>query len=59
MSLFGGKVSFQMNGDVGVVAFICEEQGGVSSCVQSIIVCKLYKGWEFRPVILLVVAIDV
>ena len=38
LSLFRGKVSFWIDGDVGVVALIGEEGRDVSSCIWSIIV---------------------
>ena len=58
LSSFGGKVSFWVDGDVGVVALVGEEERDASSCIQSIDVHELCKGQEFGPVILLVVAID-
>ena len=58
-SSFGGKVSFWVDGDVGVVALVGEEGRDASGCVQSIVVRELRKGQEFGPVILLVVAINV
>ena len=38
LNSFGGKVSFWMDGDVGVVALVGEEGRDTSSCVQSIVV---------------------
>ena len=58
LSLFGGKVSFWVDGDVGVVAFVGEEGRDTSGSIWSIVVQELCKGREFRPVILLVVAIN-
>ena len=40
-SLFGGKVSFWMYGDVRMVAFIGEEGGDTSGSVRSIVVREL------------------
>ena len=57
-SLFGGKVSFWVDGDVGVVALVGEEGRDASGSICSIVVQELCKGQEFRPVVLLVVAID-
>ena len=37
-SLFGGKVLFWVDGDVGVVALVGEEGRDASSSVQSIVV---------------------
>ena len=47
-----------MDGDVGVVALVGKEGRDASSSIWSIIVRELHKGQEFRPVILLVVAIN-
>ena len=58
LSLFGGKVSFWVDGDVRVVALVGEEGRDASGSVQSIVVQELCKGQEFGPVVLLVVAID-
>ena len=58
-SSFRGKVSFWVDGDVGVVALVGEEGRDASGCVRSIVVRELHKGQEFGPVVLLVVAIDV
>ena len=57
-SLFGGKVSFWVDGDVRVVAFVGEEGRDASGGVQSIVVRELCKGQEFGPVILVVIAIN-
>ena len=38
LSSFKGKVSFWVDGDVGVVALVGEEERNTSSCVQSIVV---------------------
>ena len=58
-SSFRGKVLFWVDRDVGVVALVGEEGRDASGSVQSIVVQELCKGQEFRPVVLLVVAIDV
>ena len=58
LSLFRGKVSFWVDGDVGVVVLVDEEERDTSSCIWSIVVWELCKGQEFGPVILLVVAIN-
>ena len=57
-SSFGGKVSFWVDGDVGVVALVGKEGRDTSGSVQSIVVQELCKGQEFGSVILLVVAIN-
>ena len=57
-SSFGGKVSFWVDGDVGVVALVGEEGRDASGCIRSIVVRELRKGQEFGPIILLVVAIN-
>ena len=59
LSSFGGKVSFWVDGDVGVVALVGEEGRDASGSVRSIVVQELRKRQEFGPVVLLVVAIDV
>ena len=48
-----------MDRDVGMVALVGEEGRDDSSCIWSIVVQELCKGQEFRPVILLVVAMNV
>ena len=58
LSSFRGKVLFWVDGDIGVVALVCKEGRDASSCIQSIDVHELCKGQEFRPVILLIVAIN-
>ena len=58
LSSFGGKVSFWVDGDVGVVALVGEEGRDTSGSVLSIVVRELHKEQEFGPVVLLVVAID-
>ena len=57
-SSFGGKVSFWVDRDVGVVALVGKEGRDASGSVWSIVVQELHKGQEFGPVILLVVAIN-
>ena len=57
-SSFGGKVSFWVDGDVGMVALVGEEGRDTSGSIRSIVVRELRKGQEFGPVVLLVVAID-
>ena len=59
LSSFKGKVSFWVDGDVGVVALVGKEGRDTSSYIQSIVVQELCKGQEFGPVILLVIAINV
>ena len=59
LNLFRGKVSFWVDGDVGVVALVGEEGRDANGCVQSIVVQELHKRQEFGPVILLVIAINV
>ena len=58
LSSFGGKVSFWVDRDVGVVALVGEEGRDASGCIRSIVVQELCKGQEFGPVILLVIAIN-
>lgn len=41
-----------------MVALVSEERGYSSGSVRSIVVCKFSEGKEFRPVVLLVVAVD-
>ena len=38
LSLFRGKVSFWVDGDVGVVALVGKEGRDTSGCIQSIVV---------------------
>ena len=57
-SLFGGKVLFRVDRDVGVVALVGKEGRDASGCIRSIVVQELRKGQEFGPVVLPVVAID-
>ena len=40
-SSFGGKVSFQMYGDVQMVAFVGKEEGDTGGSVWSIVVSEL------------------
>jgi len=54
----GGQVPFRVDGNVWVITLVGEEWGDSSRSVWSIVVHKLCKGQEFRPVILLVVTID-
>ena len=58
-SSFRDKVSFWVDRDVGVVALVGEEGRDTSGSVWSIVVQEICKGQEFRPVVLLVVVIDV
>ena len=58
-SSFGGKVSFWVDRDVGVIALVGEEGRDASGCIRSIVVRELRKWQEFGPVVLLVVAINV
>ena len=46
-----------MYGDVRIT-LVGKEQCGTSSSIRGVIVCKFCKGWELRPVVLLIVAID-
>ena len=46
-----------MDSEIGVVTLISEERGNSGSSVRSIVVSKLRKGQEFRPVILLIIAV--
>jgi len=48
---------FRVNSNVWMIFLISKEWGNTGSSTQSIIVGKLYKRWEFRPVVLLVVTI--
>ena len=54
----GCQISLGMYREVQMVAFVCEEQQDTCSCVQGIIVSKLHKRQEFRPIVLLVVTIN-
>ena len=51
-----GQVTFQMNGEVGIIAFIGKEQGNSCSSTWSVVVSKFCKWKEHIPVVLLVVA---
>ena len=58
LNSFEGKVSFWVDGDVGVVALVGKEGRDASGSIWSIVVRELCKWQEFGPVVLLVVAID-
>src|SRR6266481_1069354 len=44
--------------EVWVVALVCEERGNSCGAARCVVVCELSEGEEARPVILLVVAVD-
>src|SRR6266481_8485846 len=44
--------------EVWVVALVCEEWGNSHGAARCVVVCELGKGEEARPVVLLVVAVD-
>src|SRR3979490_1513199 len=52
------KITFGMDGKVGVVAFIGKERQDSSHSTGSIVVGKFCEGKERGPVVLLIVAVD-
>ena len=52
------EITFRMDGEVGVVAFIGEERQDSSHSTGSIVVGKFCEGKERGPVVLLIVAVD-
>jgi len=53
-----GQVVFWIHGDVQMVTFVSKEGCNTSSGAQSIIVSEFCQREEFRPIVLLIVAID-
>src|SRR6266481_6621586 len=45
--------------EVRVVALVCEEWGNSHGAARCVVVCELSKREEARPIVLLVVAVDV
>src|SRR5882724_11068917 len=58
MSTCRCKVMLQMNGEVCMITLVGKEGCNAGSGTQSIVVSELSPWKEFRPVVLLVVAID-
>ena len=54
---YRSQVSLQMDGEVGVVAFVGEEWGNACGSIRSIIVCELHKWQELGPIVLLIVRV--
>src|SRR6266571_1578355 len=54
---YRSQVSLQMDGEVGVVAFVGKEGGDACGGIRSIIVCELRKRQELGPIVLLIVGI--
>src|SRR3979490_652488 len=52
------KVTFRVDGEVQVIAFIGKERQDSSSSTRDIVIGKLCKGKEPGPIVLLIVAID-
>jgi hypothetical protein len=42
--------------NVGVIAFVSEERGYTSSGTRRVVVCEFGEGYNFRPIVLLIVA---
>src|SRR6266705_4967232 len=55
--MYRSQVSLRMDGEVGVVAFVGKEGRDARGSIRSIIVCKLCKRQELRPIVLLVVRV--
>jgi len=53
----GSNIAFGVNSDVWMISLISEEWRNTGSSTRSIIVGKLHKREEFRPVVLLIVTI--
>jgi len=49
---------FQIHRDVRMITFVSKERGNTSSGARSIIVSEFCQREEFRPIVLLIVAID-
>ena len=57
LCMYRSQVSLQMDGEVGVVAFVGEEGGDAHGSIRSIIVCELRKWQELGPIVLLIVRV--
>ncbi len=57
LCMYRSQVSLQMDGEVGVVAFVGEEGRDACGGIRSIIVCELRKWQELGPIVLLIVGI--
>src|SRR6266571_8428593 len=58
LGTYGSQILLRMDGNVRVVALVSEERGHTSSCVQGVIVCELCERQELRPIVLLVIAVN-
>ena len=54
----GGEVTIRVDGEVGVIALIGEEGGYACGSTRRVVVGEFRKRKEFRPIVLLVVAVD-
>ena len=51
----GGKVAFQIGGDVQTITLVCKERRDSCSCTEGVVVGKFHEQQKVRPVVLLVV----
>ena len=54
----GGEVVIRVDGEVGVIALIGEEGGYARGSTRCIVVGEFHERKEFRPIVLLIVAVD-
>ena len=54
----GGEVAIGVDGEVGVIALIGEEGGYARGSTRRVVVGEFRERKEFRPIVLLVVAVD-
>ena len=52
------EVTLRVNSDVRVVALVGIEGHNTGGCTWHVVVCKLSKGQQVEPIVLLVVAVD-
>src|SRR6266581_8691608 len=57
LCMYRSQVSLQMDGEVGVGAFVGEEGRDACGGIRSIIVCELRKWQELGPIVLLIVRV--